>query len=75
MRGAKVVVPGNLARSILYRRANSNEAFQNATVARNAIDEIAMATLASWINSLPPKNRIFPPLDAHGTSGTPMSPV
>lgn len=51
---AKVVVPTDLSRSVLYQRDNSVAAIKMPPLAKNTIDAEAMAVLAAWINSLPP---------------------
>jgi len=46
---AKVVVPNDLSRSILYQRLNTAEAKKMPPLGRNTIDETAVATVAEWI--------------------------
>jgi uncharacterized repeat protein (TIGR03806 family) len=49
---AKVVVPNDLSRSILYQRLNTTDAKKMPPLARNTIDEQAVATVAEWIAGL-----------------------
>jgi mono/diheme cytochrome c family protein len=59
--GAKVVVPQDLARSILHQRLNRVGMDQMPPLARNQIDTAGVATIAAWINSLTPNT---PPIAA-----------
>lgn len=61
---AKVVVPKDLARSILYQRINTAEAKRMPPLARNTVDETAVATVAEWIASLPTES-----VEQRGDSG------
>ena len=59
---AYVVTPDDLWRSILYQRANTNDAsVKMPPLARNLIDTNNMAILAAWINSLPGTPALAPP--------------
>jgi mono/diheme cytochrome c family protein len=49
--GAKVVVPQDLSKSIMYLRVNTVDTFKMPPLARNRIDTNAVAALAQWINS------------------------
>ncbi|MDB6112098.1 MAG: hypothetical protein JWR69_3848 [Pedosphaera sp.] len=49
--GAKVVVPQDLSKSIMYLRVNTLDTFKMPPLARNRIDTNAVAALAQWINS------------------------
>jgi mono/diheme cytochrome c family protein len=57
----KVVVPQDLARSILYQRVNRVGENQMPPLARNQIDHAGVDLLAAWIASLTPNS---PPLVA-----------
>ncbi len=57
--GAHVVSPGNLSRSILYRRMSSVDDTKMPPLARNIIDRDAVTTFAQWISSLPPTGNNF----------------
>jgi uncharacterized repeat protein (TIGR03806 family) len=51
--GAKVVVPGNSAASLLFHRVSIVGENQMPPIAKNVVDEKAVAAIASWINGLP----------------------
>ena len=59
--GARVIAPNDIWRSILFMRANTTEAFQMPTRARNQIDEQGMNLLRQWIESLPSSPVLPPP--------------
>lgn len=50
----RVVIPGDLTHSLLYNRANRADAYEMPPLAKNLVDTNATATIAAWINSLPP---------------------
>lgn len=52
--GARVVSPGDLSKSILFRRISALGDNQMPPLARNTIDNAAVAVVTAWINSLPP---------------------
>ena len=53
--GARNVVPQDLGRSIMHRRVNTNDpAIRMPPLARNVVDQDAVAALTEWINGLPP---------------------
>jgi PKD repeat protein len=68
--GAKVVVAGDLSKSVLYHRDNSLAAIKMPPLAKNVIDAEAMAVLAEWINALP----LPTPLTVTATA-TPAAPA
>ncbi len=52
--GARVVVPQDLAKSMMHVRMNSNDdSRQMPPLARNVIDTTAVSALAQWIGALP----------------------
>jgi uncharacterized repeat protein (TIGR03806 family) len=57
--GAKIVVPENVSKSILFHRISIVGDLQMPPLARNVTDSNAVAVLAAWINSLP---RVAPSL-------------
>ena len=67
---ARVVVPDDIWRSILYQRALSlNSAVKMPPLARNVIDTNSLAVVAAWINSLPGVPAL-PPLTITPAGGT-----
>jgi uncharacterized repeat protein (TIGR03806 family) len=50
----QVLVPGDLAHSMMYNRASRVGQFQMPPLAKNVVDTNAIQVLADWINSLPP---------------------
>lgn len=60
--GARVVRPGDLEHSVLYRRVNTLDAAgKMPPLARNTIDPAAVALLAEWIQSMPAVGRLPKP--------------
>ena len=57
---ARVVVPQDLARSILHTRVNTVGDKQMPPLAKNRVDEEGVAMLAAWIQSLEPET-VAPP--------------
>jgi uncharacterized repeat protein (TIGR03806 family) len=57
--GAKIIVPGNVSKSVLFHRVSIVGNLQMPPLARNVTDTNAVAVLAAWINSL---SRIVPSL-------------
>ncbi len=59
---ARVVVPKDIWRSILYQRSASlDPTVKMPTLARNVVDTNAMSVLAAWINSLAGTPALAPP--------------
>ncbi|MDB6037501.1 MAG: hypothetical protein JWM99_1342, partial [Verrucomicrobiales bacterium] len=59
---ARVVVPKDIWRSVLYHRMNSLDALiKMPPLARNVIDTNAVSELIQWINSLPGVPALAPP--------------
>lgn len=52
--GAKVVVPTNTTKSVMYLRMNEVGRERMPPLAKNVVDSNAVSVLAGWINSLPP---------------------
>jgi hypothetical protein len=51
--GARIIVPDDPSKSILYHRIDVVGENQMPPLARNLVDTNAVATIAEWINSLP----------------------
>jgi mono/diheme cytochrome c family protein len=58
--GAKVIVPGDMKKSILFHRVSIMGENQMPPLARNVVDEPAVAVLAQWIDSLPERAPTLP---------------
>jgi uncharacterized repeat protein (TIGR03806 family) len=58
--GAKVVVPRDPKKSILFHRVNIVGEGQMPPLARNVVDEKAAATISQWISALPARAPILP---------------
>jgi len=60
---ARVVVPGDLYRSVLWDRMNTiDSAIKMPSLARNLIDTTALQVMTDWINSLPGTPALLPPI-------------
>jgi glucose/arabinose dehydrogenase/regulation of enolase protein 1 (concanavalin A-like superfamily) len=64
---ARVVVPRNLANSILHHRVSITGENQMPPLARNVVDEAGVAMLAEWIDSLP-EETVIPPASLAATA-------
>ncbi|HEY5043758.1 MAG TPA: PQQ-dependent sugar dehydrogenase [Verrucomicrobiae bacterium] len=51
--GGKVIVPGNASKSILFHRVSIVGENQMPPIARNLVDDKAVAIIGKWISSLP----------------------
>ncbi len=59
---ARVVVPKDVWRSVLYGRMNSTDpAIKMPALARNLVDTNAVSVMGDWINSLPGTPALAPP--------------
>ncbi len=67
--GAKIVVPGNVSKSILFHRVSIVGDLQMPPLARNLVDQKAVAVIADWINSLSPVAPSLPPGWTHADIG------
>ena len=52
---ARVVCPGDISKSALYQRASVTGPLQMPPLARNLVDDEALAVLGKWINQIAPK--------------------
>jgi uncharacterized repeat protein (TIGR03806 family) len=59
---ARMIAPNDIWRSILYMRANTLEGFKMPPLARQTIDTAGMALLRQWIESLPGRPALAPPV-------------
>jgi uncharacterized repeat protein (TIGR03806 family) len=58
--GAKIVVPGDPGKSVLFRRVNLVGELQMPPLAKNVLDQKAVSVIAEWIDSLPPARPSLP---------------
>jgi uncharacterized repeat protein (TIGR03806 family) len=68
--GAKVIVPGNISKSVLLLRAGIAGNFQMPPLAKNVVDQKAVSAIAEWINSLSPVAPSLPPDWKHADIGS-----
>jgi uncharacterized repeat protein (TIGR03806 family) len=59
--GARIVVPANLDKSLLYHRIGMVGENQMPPIAKNVVDTNAVAVFAQWILSLPIRSAPLPP--------------
>ncbi len=71
---ARVVAPHDPWRSILYMRSHTLDSYKMPPLARNAIDESGTRLLRQWIESLPGRDVVPPPVIAPA-AGTHRGPV
>jgi hypothetical protein len=67
--GAKIVVPGDTNKSILFRRMSIVGNQQMPPLAKNIVDQKAVAVIADWIQSLPRKSASLPKNWTHSDIG------
>jgi mono/diheme cytochrome c family protein len=68
--GARVVVPGDLNKSVLFHRIHAVGNLQMPPLAKNVVDEKAVALMAEWIQSLPPTTSSLPKNWLHADIGS-----
>ncbi|HEY1719383.1 MAG TPA: PQQ-dependent sugar dehydrogenase [Verrucomicrobiae bacterium] len=68
--GAKIIVPGDLSRSVLFHRISITGNLQMPPLARNVNDRAAVTAIAAWINSLPRSESSLPPNWSHTDIGS-----
>ena len=59
--GAKIIVPGDISKSILLHRVSLVGNLQMPPLAKNVVDQKAVATIGEWIKSLSPVPPSLPP--------------
>jgi uncharacterized repeat protein (TIGR03806 family) len=67
--GAKLIVPLNPGKSMLLHRVNLAGNLQMPPLAKNVVDQNAVAAITAWINSLPPPPPPLPPGWTHRDIG------
>jgi uncharacterized repeat protein (TIGR03806 family) len=68
--GAKIIVPGDISKSVLFHRVSLVGNLQMPPLAKNMVDQQAVATIAEWINSLSPVAPSLPPGWTHADIGS-----
>jgi uncharacterized repeat protein (TIGR03806 family) len=68
--GAKIIVPGDISRSVLFHRISITGNLQMPPLARNINDRAAITMIAAWINSLPHDESSLPPNWSHRDIGS-----
>ena len=58
--GARVIVPGNIDKSLLFHRVSIVGEGQMPPIARNLVDDQAVAVIGRWISSLPAASTTLP---------------
>ena len=72
---AKIIVPGDLSRSVLFHRIGIVGNLQMPPLARNVTDRAAVTAIAAWINSMPrmdsalPENWLHTDIGSVGSKG------
>ncbi|HEX3989093.1 MAG TPA: hypothetical protein VHZ30_06655, partial [Verrucomicrobiae bacterium] len=67
--GAKIIVPGEISKSVLFHRISILGDLQMPPLARNVNDRAAITTIAAWINSMPKNKSHLPPHWFHADIG------
>ena len=67
--GAKIVVPGNPGKSLLYQRISMVGNNQMPPLAKNVVDDYAVAVMNDWIKSLPVTEVTLPKGWSHSDIG------
>jgi len=68
--GAKIIVPGDISKSVLLHRINMVGNMQMPPLARNVTDRNAVTAIAAWINSLPVSAPSLPSNWTHADIGS-----
>ena len=67
--GAKIIVPGDTSRSVLFHRISITGNLQMPPLARNLNDRAAITAIAAWINSMPYNESSLPANWSHQDIG------
>jgi uncharacterized repeat protein (TIGR03806 family) len=67
--GAKIIVPGDISKSVAFQRISITGNLQMPPLARNTVDTKAVAVVAGWINSLPRTAAVWPANWSHADIG------
>ena len=67
--GAKIIVPGEISKSVLFHRISIVGNLQMPPLARNLTDRAAVTAIAAWINSLPRNESSLPANWSHQDIG------
>jgi uncharacterized repeat protein (TIGR03806 family) len=67
--GARIIVPRDTGKSVLFRRVSVAGNMQMPPLAKNVVDHDAVAVIAKWINSLPSTMALLPPNWKHRDIG------
>ncbi|HSY10218.1 MAG TPA: PQQ-dependent sugar dehydrogenase [Candidatus Dormibacteraeota bacterium] len=67
---AKVIVSGEISKSVLFHRVNLVGNLQMPPLAKNVVDQKADSAIAAWINSLPRTPSSLPPGWMHADIGS-----
>jgi uncharacterized repeat protein (TIGR03806 family) len=67
--GAKIIVPGDISKSVLFHRISITGNLQMPPLARNLADRNAVSAIAAWISSLPRAASSLPPNWMHTDIG------
>jgi regulation of enolase protein 1 (concanavalin A-like superfamily) len=68
--GARIIVPGDISKSVLFHRISITGSLQMPPLARNLNDSNAVTAVAAWINSLPHAASSLPPNWLHTDIGS-----
>jgi uncharacterized repeat protein (TIGR03806 family) len=68
--GAKIIVPGEISKSVLSHRISITGNLQMPPLARNVNDRAAITAIAAWINSLPRNESSLPENWTHQDIGS-----
>jgi len=67
--GAKIIVPRDIGKSVLFHRISIAGNLQMPPLAKNVVDHNAVSVIAKWIDSLPSTMAVLPPNWKHRDIG------